>query len=112
MFTYNVNLRHKTTFLIPQVGYGYHKETKCHSEPKKSCHDVPKKIPSSHPKKKCNSKPKKRCHEVPEQVYPAPAPALRWPGAQGGVLPRASPGVLKRPHQAACLRASQEVLGG
>ena len=52
-----------------QVGYGYHKETKCDSIPKKSCHDVSKKIPSSHPKKKCNSKPKKRCHQVPEQVF-------------------------------------------
>ena len=27
-----------------QVGYGYHKETKCSSHPKKSCHDVAKHV--------------------------------------------------------------------
>ena len=27
-----------------QVGYGYHKETKCSSHPKKSCHDVAKQV--------------------------------------------------------------------
>ena len=43
-------------------------EKKCTSHPKKSCHDVAKKIPSSHPKKVCNKKPKQKCHSVPQQV--------------------------------------------
>ena len=48
----------------------YHllQEKKCTSHPKKSCHDVAKKIPSSHPKKVCNKKPKQKCHSVPQQV--------------------------------------------
>ena len=50
--------------------YSYHllQEKKCTSHPKKSCHDVAKKIPSSHPKKVCNKKPKQKCHSVPQQV--------------------------------------------